>query len=62
METGGIENSIDVLTEEVAQLREVMRSIGTEIVNLNGCLIEFLLQIRSDNQTGKACGCSKEEA
>ena len=62
METGGIEVSIDALTEEIKEVRDVMSSIKFEIANLAGCLNESLWQIRSDNQTGKACGFSKDAA
>ena len=62
METGGIEVSIDALTEEIKEVRDVMSSIKVEIANLAGCLNELLWQIRGDNQTGKACGCSKHGA
>lgn len=62
METGGIEVSIDALTEEIKEVRDVMSSIKFEIANLAGCLNELLWQNRSDNQTGKACGCSKDGA
>lgn len=68
--TSGIETEIDFLTtalkeegqenrEQLYQLTKVAREIKTEIANLSGCLNELLWHIRSDNQTGKACGCSK---
>lgn len=73
MDTGGVENSIDALADiirEEGQLRqeqteciiEVAREIKTEIANLSGCLNELLWQIRSKNQTGKTCECSKGAA
>ena len=48
--------------EQTDTVIEVIREIKTEIANFAGCLNELLWQIRSDNQTGKACGFSKDAA
>ena len=45
--------------EQTDSMIEVTKQIKSEIANLSGCLNELLWQIRSDNQTGKACGCSR---
>ena len=69
----GIVNELDHLSkvirendkireEQTDTMIEVAREIKTEIANLAGCLNELLWQIRSDRQTGKACGCSKHGA
>lgn len=48
--------------EQTDSMIEIMREIKTEMTNLAGCLNELLWQIRSDNQTGKACGCCRDGA